>query len=75
MIRVRVIATGAVEEIRAAAGQLTLQMIVFSDAPLACIDGHVIKTGSRIAGFEVIRIASHQVILQREGVPVALTMD
>jgi len=62
------------EAIREAAGELVLQSTIYSDQPLACISGQVLRRGQEIAGFVVKSIEPTRVVLWRDGTEVVLNL-
>jgi hypothetical protein len=60
------------EKIRAEAASLALQSTLFGKIPVACISGQFLRTGDRISGFVLKQVEPRRVILEREGVQVAL---
>jgi len=57
------------------AGRLVLRSTVVSQDPTAMINGQVLHVGEEIHGFQVIKIAPRQCLLQRSGITVVLEMD
>ncbi len=57
------------------AGRLVLRSTVVSDDSTAIINGQAVHVGEEIHGFQVIKIAPRQCLLQRSGVTVVLKMD
>jgi hypothetical protein len=64
-----------VDNVRIAAGSLKLQSTIMGATRGAMLNGQVVREGSTVAGFHVLRIESRQVIVEREGVRLALLMD
>ena len=60
--------------VRAQARALVLQSTVISATPTAIINGSVLCSGGWISGFEVVEIASHSCLVEKDGVKVTLEM-
>jgi hypothetical protein len=57
------------------AAGLVLQSTIYGDAPLACINGQVVRPNEKIAGFVVERIEGSRVVLGRDGVQLILRLE
>lgn len=63
------------DNVRIAAGALRLQSTIMGARPAAMLNGEMVREGSVVAGFRVLRIEARQVIVEREGVKLALIME
>ena len=63
-----------VKTIQDLAKELELQSTICGKKPLAHINGRVVQPGEDIAGFTLERVEPQRVILQRDGIRVALHM-
>jgi hypothetical protein len=63
------------DNVRIAAGALKLQSTIMGAQPGAMLNGELVREGSVVAGFRVVKIEARQVIVEREGVKLALMMD
>jgi hypothetical protein len=64
-----------IDNVRIMAGSLKLESIVMGAQPSAMVNGNVVQQGSDIAGFRVLRIEPRMLILERQGVRLAIVMD
>jgi hypothetical protein len=64
-----------VDNVRIAAGSLKLQSTIMGAIRGAVLSGQMVREGSIVAGFHVVKIESRCVIVEREGVKLALMMD
>jgi hypothetical protein len=64
-----------VENIRIAAEALKLESTIVGAIPGAIVNGQMVREGSTIAGFRVMKIEARRVVVEREGVKLAVTMD
>ena len=64
-----------VDNVRIAAEALKLEAIVLGGSPGAMVNGQLVKEGSSVAGFRVLKIQPRRLIVEREGVKLAVTMD
>jgi hypothetical protein len=64
-----------VDNVRIAAEALKLEAIVLGAAPGAMVNGQLVREGSSVAGFHVLKIQPRRLIVEREGVKLALMMD
>jgi hypothetical protein len=64
-----------VDNIRIAAESLKLDSTITGATPGAMVNGEMVHEGSLVAGFRVLKIQTRQLIIEREGVKVAVTMN
>ncbi|MGD0387998.1 MAG: hypothetical protein ABSC42_03500 [Tepidisphaeraceae bacterium] len=64
-----------VDNIRIAAEALKLESTIVGPTPGAIVNGQMVREGSNIAGFRVLKIEARQMVVEREGVKLAVTMD
>ncbi len=64
-----------IENVRIMAASLKLQSIVMGNQPSAMVNGEVVTEGSDIAGFHVLRIEPRTLIVERQGVRLAIVME
>jgi hypothetical protein len=64
-----------IDNVRIMAGSLKLQSIVMGAQPSAMVNGEVVQQGSDIAGFRVMRIEPRTLIVERQGVRLAIEME
>lgn len=64
-----------IDNIRIAAEALKLESTILSATPGAMVDGQMVHEGSVVSGFRVLKIESRRVILEREGVKLAVMMN
>jgi hypothetical protein len=64
-----------IDNVRIAAESLKLDSTIMSATPGAMVNGQLVHEGSVVAGFRVLRIESRQLIIEREGVKLAVMMD
>jgi len=64
------------DAIRAEVERLSLQSILWQEdgTALACIGGRMVQQGDRIEGFRVEKVEPTRVLLEREGLRLALTL-
>jgi hypothetical protein len=63
------------DNVRIAAEQLKLESTILGETPLAMINGEIVHEGSVVAGFHVLKIEARQIVVEREGVKLALLME
>ena len=64
-----------VDNIRIAAEALKLESTIVGPTPGAIVNGQMVREGSDIAGFHVLKIEARQVVVEREGVKLAVPME
>jgi hypothetical protein len=64
-----------VDNVRIMAGELKLESIVMGAQPSAMVNGDVVHPGDDIAGFRVVRIEPRMLVIERQGVRLAILMD
>ena len=64
-----------ISSIRIAAEALKLESTIVGPTPGAIVNGQMVREGSNIAGFRVLKIEARQMVVEREGVKLAVTMD
>jgi hypothetical protein len=64
-----------VDNIRIAAESLKLESTIMGAAPGAMVNGEFVREGSMVAGFRVLKIEPQRLIIEREGVKLAVEMD
>jgi hypothetical protein len=64
-----------VDNVRIAAEALKLESTIVGPTPGAIVNGQMVREGSDIAGFHVLKIEARQVVVEREGVKLAVTME
>lgn len=64
-----------IDNVRIAAGSLTLQSTLMGAHPIAMINGEEARQGSLVEGFRVVKIEARKVIVEREGVTLAILMN
>jgi hypothetical protein len=64
-----------VDNVRIMAESLKLESIVMGAQPSAMVNGEVVQQGSEIAGFLVLRIEPRTLILERQGIRLAIMMQ
>jgi hypothetical protein len=64
-----------IDNVRIAAASLKLQSTVMGAHPGAMVSGTMVREGDNISGFRVVSIEARQVIVEREGVKLALLME
>lgn len=64
-----------IDNIRIAAESLKLDSTILGSTPGAMVNGQVVHEGSTVAGFRVLKIESNEVIMEREGIRLAVIMN
>jgi hypothetical protein len=64
-----------IDNVRIAAGSLQLQSTVLGAHPGAMVNGQMVCEGDKIAGFRVVKIEARQIIVEREGIELAVLME
>jgi hypothetical protein len=64
-----------VDNVRIAAEALKLESTIVGPMASAIINGQMVHEGSDIAGFHVVKIEPRRVVVEREGVRLAVSMD
>jgi hypothetical protein len=64
-----------IDNVRIAAEALKLESTVLGTTPGAMVNGQLVREGSTVAGFHVLKILPRSVIVEREGVKLALMMQ
>jgi hypothetical protein len=64
-----------IDNVRIAAEALKLESTVSGAVPGAMVNGQLVREGSNVAGFHILKIQPRRVIVEREGVKLALMMD
>jgi len=64
-----------IDNIRLAAEALKLESTILGRTPSAMIDGQMVREGSVVSGFRVLKIESRDVVLDREGVKLVVIMN
>ena len=64
-----------IDNIRIAAEALKLDSTIMGATPGAMVNGQMVREGSVIDGFRVLKIESRQLIVEREGVKLAIMMN
>lgn len=64
-----------IDNVRIAADALKLQSTVTGAHPGAMMNGQMVREGDSVAGFRVVKIEARQVIVEREGVQLAVLME
>ncbi|HEY1922220.1 MAG TPA: hypothetical protein VGG44_05600, partial [Tepidisphaeraceae bacterium] len=64
-----------IDNVRIAAASLKLQSTIMGAHPGAMVNGTMVRVGDSISGFRVLNIEATQVIVEREGVKLALLME
>jgi len=64
-----------VDNIRIAAESLKLESTIMGAAPGAMVNGEFVREGSVVSGFRVLKIEPDRLIIEREGVKLAVEMD
>jgi hypothetical protein len=64
-----------IDNVRIAAGSLKLQSTVIGAHPSAMVNGQMVREGDDIAGFRVLKIEARQIIVEREGIELAVLME
>ena len=64
-----------VDNIRLAAEALKLESTIVGPTPQAIVNGQIVREGGNIAGFHVLKIQPRCVVVEREGVKLAVGMD
>ncbi len=64
-----------IDNVRIAAASLKLQSTIMGAHPGAMVNGTMVREGDSVSGFRVLSIEARQVIVEREGVKLALLME
>jgi hypothetical protein len=64
-----------IDNIRIAAEALKLDSTIMGATPGAMVNGQMVREGSVVAGFRVLKIEARQLIVEREGVKLAIMMN
>jgi hypothetical protein len=64
-----------IDNVRIAAESLKLDSTIMSARPGAMVNGEVVHEGSIVAGFRVLKIESRELIMEREGIKLAVMMN
>ena len=64
-----------IDNVRLAAESLKLESTILGAAPAAMVNGQLVREGSVVDGFRVLKIEPRQLIVEREGVKLAVMMD
>jgi hypothetical protein len=64
-----------IDNIRLAAESLKLESTIMGSTPGAMINGQMVHEGSVVNGFRVLSIQARELIVEREGVKLAVTMN
>jgi hypothetical protein len=64
-----------IDNVRIAAASLKLESTIMGAHPGAMVNGNMVREGDDVAGFRVVSIEARQVIVEREGVKLALLME
>jgi hypothetical protein len=64
-----------IDNIRIAAEALKLDSTIMGATPGAMVNGEMVREGSTVAGFRVLKIEARQLIVEREGVKLAIMMN
>jgi len=64
-----------IDNVRIAAEALKLDSTIMGAAPGAMVNGEMVREGSVVDGFRVLKIEARQLIVEREGVKLAITMN
>lgn len=64
-----------IEGIRDKARALQLQSIMFGAVPTAMINGEVVRTGNLVEGFRILKIEPRRLIVERQGIELAISMQ
>jgi hypothetical protein len=64
-----------IDNIRIAAESLKLESTILGATPGAMVNGQMVREGSVVAGFRVLKIESRQLIMEREGIKLAIMMN
>jgi len=63
-----------IDNVRIMAGGLKLQSTVMGPQPSAMVNGEIVREGSVVAGFRVLKIEARRMIVEREGIKLAILM-
>lgn len=63
-----------IDNVRIMAGGLKLQSTVMGPQPSAMVNGEMVREGSVVAGFRVLKIEARRMIVEREGIKLAILM-
>jgi hypothetical protein len=64
-----------VDNIRIAAGALKLQSTLMGAQPTAMVNGQMVREGNYVSGFHVVKIEPREMIIEQQGVRLAVSMD
>jgi hypothetical protein len=64
-----------IDNVRLAAESLKLQSTIMGATPGAMVNGAFVREGGTVAGFRVLRIEPRRLVIEREGVKLAVEMD
>ena len=64
-----------VDNIRIAAGTLKLQSTIMGAQPGAMVNGQMIREGDQVSGFRVVKIEPREMIVEQQGIKLAVSMD
>ena len=64
-----------IDNVRIAAASLKLQTTIMGAHRGAMVNGTMVREGDSVSGFRVLSIEARQVIVEREGVKLALLME
>jgi hypothetical protein len=63
-----------IDNIRNMAAALTLESTMMGNRPGAMVNGEMVQEGSVVAGFRVLKIQARTIVVEREGVKLAIVM-
>ncbi|MGD0542480.1 MAG: general secretion pathway protein GspB [Tepidisphaeraceae bacterium] len=64
-----------IDNVRIASASLKLQSTILGAHRGAMVNGNMVREGDTVAGFRVVSIEARQVVVEREGIKLALLMD
>jgi hypothetical protein len=64
-----------IDEIQTNARSLQLQSTMLGATPSAMVDGQMVREGSIVAGFRVLKIEARRMVVEREGIKLEIFMN
>jgi hypothetical protein len=63
-----------IDNVRTKAAALTLQSTIMGDEPTAMVDGTMVREGSVVEGFRVLKIEARRIMVESQGIKLEITM-
>jgi hypothetical protein len=64
-----------VSNLRTKAAELNLQSTIMGSQPRAMVNGDMVREGSVVAGFRVLKIEARKMVVEREGIKLEIIMN